>query len=46
MLVDSVGEAEEGEWNCEMQSYPDEQGEYRSAQEYTHLVRKDIINSN
>ncbi len=44
MLVDSVGEAEEGEWNCEMQSYPDEQGEYSSAQEYTHLVRKESQN--
>ncbi len=36
--VDAAAAEEAGEWNCEMQSYPDPDGEYKSAQEYTHLV--------
>ncbi len=42
--VEAAAAEEAGEWNCEMQSYPDKDGEYQSAQEYTHIVRSSYYN--
>jgi len=41
VTVDAVSaSADAGEWNCELQSYPNERGQYESAQVYTNLVRE------
>ncbi len=40
MTIDSVEEEEVGEWNCELQSYPNKGGQYESAQEYTNVVSR------
>ncbi len=46
VVVDSVGKAEEGEWSCDLQSYPYQLGErpgmYSAAVEYTRLVKRQI----
>ncbi len=40
VVIDFVGPDEDGDWSCEMQSQPDKDGQYQSAQEFTHIVRK------
>lgn len=37
MTADEVHLEDSGDWNCEMQSYPNKNDEYRSDQEYTNV---------
>ena len=45
VTIEEVTEEESGEWNCDMQSYPNGGGKYESAQEFTtlHMIEPALV---